>query len=111
MAPCATCVTSWASGSCRSAYANGDTQPDTTVDTQANTQANATGDTTRTYPHYSTRQRTPRLAAACRAAGQPVPRTRAETVRCILDSLAEAYRRTLTEAAELSGKRIDVVHV
>ncbi len=52
-----------------------------------------------------------RIAAACRADGQPVPRDRAETVRCILDSLAEAYRRTLTEAAELSGKRVDVVHI
>jgi rhamnulokinase len=32
-------------------------------------------------------------------------------VRCILDSLAEAYRRTLAEAANLSGKRVDVVHI
>ena len=52
-----------------------------------------------------------RIAAACRHRGQPVPRDRPEMVRCILDSLAEAYRRALTEACELTGKRIDVVHI
>lgn len=52
-----------------------------------------------------------RIVAACRSTGQQVPREPAEIVRCILDSLAEAYRRTLIEAAELSGKRIDVVHI
>lgn len=32
-------------------------------------------------------------------------------MRCILDSLALAYRRTVRQAAELSGRPIDVVHV
>jgi rhamnulokinase len=32
-------------------------------------------------------------------------------VRCILDSLALAYRRTLREAASITGRRIDVVHI
>lgn len=35
----------------------------------------------------------------------------AAVVRCILDSLARVYARTLTQAAGLSGKPIDVVHV
>ena len=52
-----------------------------------------------------------RIAEACRSCGQPVPRDRAETVRCILDSLAEAYRRALHEAAALSGRRITHVHI
>lgn len=52
-----------------------------------------------------------RIVAACQSTEQPIPRGHAQIVRCILDSLAEAYRRTLIEAAELSGKRIDVVHV
>ncbi len=52
-----------------------------------------------------------RIVAACQNTEQPIPRDHAQIVRCILDSLAEAYRRTLIEAAELSGKRIDVVHV
>ena len=35
----------------------------------------------------------------------------AETVRCILDSLALAYRRAIAEAQSLSGLDADVVHV
>ena len=35
----------------------------------------------------------------------------AAVVRCILDSLAEVYARTLAQAAELSGRSIDVVHI
>lgn len=52
-----------------------------------------------------------RVAAACRATGQRPPDTPAATVRCILDSLALAYRRTLRQAAELSGRPVDVVHI
>lgn len=52
-----------------------------------------------------------RIARACRAAGQPEPRTEVHTVRCILDSLADAYRRALDDATRLSGRRVDVVHL
>ena len=52
-----------------------------------------------------------RIAALCRETGQAPPQSQAETVRCILDSLALAYRRTVRAAAELSGTDIDVVHV
>ncbi|MFH8570351.1 rhamnulokinase family protein [Streptomyces sp. NPDC017993] len=52
-----------------------------------------------------------RIAAACRATGQPVPETRAATVRCILDSLALAHRRTLADAARLADRPVDVVHI
>jgi rhamnulokinase len=52
-----------------------------------------------------------RIAAACRSCGQPEPEDRAQTVRCILDSLAEAYRRALQEAEALSGRRINRVHI
>ncbi|MPY83104.1 MAG: rhamnulokinase [Actinophytocola sp.] len=54
---------------------------------------------------------TARIAAVCRATGQRPPDTPAATVRCILDSLALAYRRTLRQAAELSGRPVDVVHI
>lgn len=33
------------------------------------------------------------------------------TVRCVLDSLAVAYARTVDRAAALSGRRVDVIHV
>ncbi len=52
-----------------------------------------------------------RIADACRRTGQPVPGTPAEVTRCILDSLALAYRRTARQARELSGRDLDVVHV
>jgi sugar (pentulose or hexulose) kinase len=52
-----------------------------------------------------------RIAAACRATGQPVPATPAAFTRCILDSLALAHRRAVRLAQELSGKNVDVVHV
>jgi rhamnulokinase len=46
-----------------------------------------------------------RIADACRRAGGPMPQTAAETVRCILDSLALAYRRVIADAQELSGRQ------
>lgn len=52
-----------------------------------------------------------RLRDECRRTGQPVPDSPAEITRCILDSLAAAYRRTVREAAELSGAPVDVVHL
>jgi rhamnulokinase len=52
-----------------------------------------------------------RIAAACRATGQPAPATPAEVVRCILDSLALAHRLTVRQAQQLSGRHADVVHI
>jgi rhamnulokinase len=52
-----------------------------------------------------------RLRAECRRTGQPVPETPAEITRCILDSLADAYRRTVRQAAELSGVQVDIIHL
>jgi rhamnulokinase len=52
-----------------------------------------------------------RIAQACSETGQTPPQSQAETVRCILDSLALAYRRTVRRAAELSGRDVEVVHL
>ncbi|HWC24310.1 MAG TPA: rhamnulokinase family protein [Flexivirga sp.] len=52
-----------------------------------------------------------RIREECRRSGQPVPERPVQLVRCILDSLADAYRRTVREAAALSGKRIEVIHL
>ena len=52
-----------------------------------------------------------RIAAVCRESGQTPPQSQAETVRCIVDSLALAYRRAVREAQELSGREVDVVHL
>lgn len=52
-----------------------------------------------------------RIADACRRTGEPVPVTRAATVRCILDSLALAHRRAVRQAQLLAGRHVDAVHV
>jgi rhamnulokinase len=52
-----------------------------------------------------------RIAQACTQTGQTPPQSQAETVRCILDSLALAYRRAVRAAGELSGRDVEVVHL
>ncbi|MFE6523174.1 rhamnulokinase family protein [Streptomyces sp. NPDC057794] len=52
-----------------------------------------------------------RIAEACRASGQPVPRNPGEMTRCILDSLALAHRKAVEDAQRLAGQPADVVHV
>jgi sugar (pentulose or hexulose) kinase len=52
-----------------------------------------------------------RIAGWLAERGLPVPSGPAETTRCILDSLALAYRRALLSALSLSGRHADVVHI
>ena len=52
-----------------------------------------------------------RIAAFAAETGQRPPRDEAGFVRCILDSLALAYRKAVHQAAELSGKNVEAVHI
>jgi rhamnulokinase len=52
-----------------------------------------------------------RIAAAAEQAGQSPPGTPAAVVRCILDSLAAAYARTVQRAAELSSHDVETIHI
>jgi len=52
-----------------------------------------------------------RLAALAREACEPVPETPAQVTRCILDSLAVAYRRQVRRAAALADRPVEVIHV
>jgi rhamnulokinase len=52
-----------------------------------------------------------RIAGACERRGQTPPQSQAETVRCILDSLALAYRKAIREAQQLSGRSVEVLHI
>ncbi|KQR08410.1 rhamnulokinase family protein [Cellulomonas sp. Leaf334] len=52
-----------------------------------------------------------RIADEAVRTGQTPPQSQAETVRCILDSLALAYRRAVRQAADLADRSVDVVHV
>jgi rhamnulokinase len=52
-----------------------------------------------------------RIVGSCRRLGQDPPTDRGGIVRCVLESLAIAHRRTVRQAVELSGREVDVVHV
>jgi rhamnulokinase len=52
-----------------------------------------------------------RIAEAARRTGQSPPADPPAVVRCILDSLALAYRACLRDVQELSGRAVDTVHV
>jgi len=47
----------------------------------------------------------------CRERGQPVPQTEGELVRCATESLALKYRVVLGWLEELTGNRIEVIHI
>jgi rhamnulokinase len=47
----------------------------------------------------------------CRETGQPVPKTEGELVRCAYESLALKYREVLGWLEELTGNRIEVIHI
>jgi len=52
-----------------------------------------------------------RIASWLADRGEAAPGEPAETVRCVLDSLALAYRRAIASAQSLSGQHADVVHI
>jgi rhamnulokinase len=52
-----------------------------------------------------------RIRIACAANGRQLPDHPAAVIRCILDSLAVAYGRTITEAEKLSGQSASVIHI
>ena len=52
-----------------------------------------------------------RIAALCRATGQPVPSTPAVVVRSIMESLAAAYADAITTVEELAGVSVDTINV
>ncbi len=52
-----------------------------------------------------------RLRQLAAETGQELPDDPATICRCILDSLAVAYRRTIAAACELAGRDVSVVHI
>jgi sugar (pentulose or hexulose) kinase len=52
-----------------------------------------------------------RVAQLAREAGERVPDSRIAMTRCIVDSLALAYRRQVRTACGLAGREISVVHI
>ena len=68
----------------------------------------STRTTRRSSPPATCPPGSPMPAAAPARTRRPI---RAATVRCILDSLALAYRRAIAEVQELSGRHVDTVHI
>lgn len=51
------------------------------------------------------------IQSFCRETGQPVPKSDGELVRCAYESLALKYRQVLGDLEELTGTRIEVIHI
>jgi rhamnulokinase len=52
-----------------------------------------------------------RLRAWCREHGQPVPESRGQLVRVILESIAHSYRKAVDDLRRVTGQRPEVLHV
>jgi rhamnulokinase len=52
-----------------------------------------------------------RIAKACRQTDQEPPAGRPSLVRCIVDSLAAAFARTVDDVERLSGRPVEVIHL
>jgi rhamnulokinase len=51
------------------------------------------------------------IQALCAERGQPIPHTPGEIIRCVLDSLAMAYRDVLQTLLALAGTTCEVIHI
>jgi sugar (pentulose or hexulose) kinase len=52
-----------------------------------------------------------KIASLCRETGQPEPATPGATIRCVYESLALLYRRTLHSLERLTGTKMECLHV
>lgn len=52
-----------------------------------------------------------RLRAWCQEGGLPVPGSRGQLVRVILESIADSYRRALADLERVTGETIGVLHI
>lgn len=52
-----------------------------------------------------------RIESYCIRTGQPVPQSRAEIIRTILESLAQSYASTIRELETLTGSPVSCIHM
>lgn len=52
-----------------------------------------------------------RIQSFCQETSQPVPRSNGEITRCILESLALEYRRTVEQLSAISDMELPVIHI
>src|SRR5438876_797151 len=53
----------------------------------------------------------PKIQAFCKETRQTVPRKPGPTVRCVLESLALLYRKTLRDVEKITGRKIERLHI
>lgn len=51
------------------------------------------------------------IVAYCRETGQAVPDTYGEIARCVYESLAASYQKTITKLEEMIGRKIETIHM
>ena len=52
-----------------------------------------------------------KVQAYCKETGQPVPRKPGPVLRCVLESLALLYRKTLREIEQVTGRKIERLYI
>jgi len=52
-----------------------------------------------------------KVQAYCKETGQPVPRKPGPILRCVLESLALLYRKTLREIEQVTGRKIERLYI
>ena len=52
-----------------------------------------------------------RIQAFCQETGQPIPRSHGEVTRCILESLALEYRRTVEQLSQVWDVELPIIHI
>jgi len=52
-----------------------------------------------------------RIRDFCSATGQPIPESKGQIIRCVLDSLALRYRATIEDLDEMLGRRHEPIHI
>ncbi len=60
---------------------------------------------------YSPGQMPQKIQQFCKDSGQKVPETKAEIIRCVFESLAMKYRWSMEKLEEITGKRLDALHI
>ncbi|TXK75162.1 rhamnulokinase family protein [Paenibacillus sp. N3.4] len=52
-----------------------------------------------------------RIRRYCQQTGQTVPQTKAELIRCVVDSLAMKFKQTLNEIEQLLNRKLSTIHM
>ena len=60
---------------------------------------------------YSPQNMVDEIQNFCRRTGQPVPETKGKIARCVYDSMALAYKKTLDDLESICGKRFNDIHI